>query len=101
MTHPDIPAMLITPICPHTLSFRPTLVPDTIDLRICVPFNSRSTAWVSFDGRGRVELKRMFVFMRSPAHLDYRLFIQFFFHVEGDHVKITASKYPFPTVSSL
>ncbi|KAG2171789.1 hypothetical protein INT43_008169 [Umbelopsis isabellina] len=74
LTHPDIPAMLITPICPHTLSFRPTLVPDTIDLRICVPFNSRSTAWVSFDGRGRVELK------------------------QGDHVKISASKYPFPTI---
>ncbi|KAM3579348.1 hypothetical protein VKS41_008207 [Umbelopsis sp. WA50703] len=74
LTHPDIPAMLITPICPHTLSFRPTLVPDTIDLRICVPFNSRSTAWVSFDGRGRVELK------------------------QGDHVKISASRYPFPTV---
>lgn len=23
-----------------------------------MPFNSRSTAWASFDGRGRVELKR-------------------------------------------
>jgi len=74
LTHPDIPAMLITPICPHTLSFRPTLVPDTVDLRICVPFNSRSTAWVSFDGRGRVELK------------------------QGDHVKVTASRYPLPTI---
>jgi NAD+ kinase len=74
LVHPEIPALLITPICPHTLSFRPMLLPDTMELRICVPFNSRSTAWASFDGRGRVELK------------------------QGDHIKVTASKYPFPTV---
>ncbi|KAI0958311.1 hypothetical protein AcV7_004165 [Taiwanofungus camphoratus] len=74
LVHPEIPAMLITPICPHTLSFRPMLLPDSMELRICVPFNSRSTAWASFDGRGRVELK------------------------QGDHIKVTASKYPFPTV---
>ncbi|EIW82885.1 ATP-NAD kinase [Coniophora puteana RWD-64-598 SS2] len=74
LVHPEIPAILISPICPHTLSFRPMLLPDSMELRICVPYNSRSTAWVSFDGRGRVELK------------------------QGDHIKITASKYPFPTV---
>ncbi|KAI0036862.1 ATP-NAD kinase-like domain-containing protein [Vararia minispora EC-137] len=74
LVHPEIPAILITPIAPHTLSFRPMLLPDSIEVRVCVPFNSRSTAWVSFDGRGRVELKR------------------------GDHIKVTASKYPFPTV---
>jgi len=50
------------------------LLPDSMELRICVPYNSRSTAWASFDGRGRVELK------------------------QGDHIKVTASKYPFPTV---
>jgi len=74
LVHPEIPALLITPICPHTLSFRPMLLPDSMELRICVPYNSRSTAWASFDGRGRVELK------------------------QGDHIKVTASKYPFPTV---
>jgi NAD+ kinase len=58
LVHPAIPSILITPICPHTLSFRPMLLPDSMELRICVPFNSRSTAWASFDGRGRVELKR-------------------------------------------
>ncbi|TFK75327.1 ATP-NAD kinase [Pluteus cervinus] len=74
LVHPEIPALLITPICPHTLSFRPMLLPDSMELRICVPYNSRSTAWASFDGRGRVELK------------------------QGDHIKVTASRYPFPTV---
>ena len=37
------------------------LLPDSMEVRVCVPFNSRSTAWVSFDGRGRVELKREFL----------------------------------------
>lgn len=74
LVHPGIPAILLTPICPHTLSFRPMLLPDGMELRVCVPYNSRSTAWASFDGRGRVELK------------------------QGDHIKITASKFPFPTV---
>ncbi|KAG0140548.1 hypothetical protein CROQUDRAFT_136625 [Cronartium quercuum f. sp. fusiforme G11] len=74
LVHPEVPALLITPICPHTLSFRPMLLPESMDLRICVPYSSRSTAWASFDGRGRVELR------------------------QGDHIKVTASAYPFPTV---
>ena len=69
LVHPEIPALLLTPICPHTLSFRPMLLPDSMELRICVPFNSRSTAWASFDGRGRIELKREFPCSshRTPA----------------------------------
>ncbi|CAG8496202.1 8912_t:CDS:2 [Acaulospora morrowiae] len=74
LVHPAISALLITPICPHTLSFRPMLLPDSMELRICVPYNSRSTAWASFDGRGRIELR------------------------QGDHIKVTPSKFPYPTV---
>jgi NAD+ kinase len=72
--HPDIPAILLTPICPHTLSFRPLVLSDTMSLRVSIPRNSRATAYCAFDGKGRVELK------------------------QGDHVTITASQYPFPTV---
>ncbi|KAL9085307.1 MAG: hypothetical protein Q9159_004756 [Coniocarpon cinnabarinum] len=74
LVHPDIPAILLTPICPHTLSFRPMLLNDTMALRIAVPRNSRGGAYCSFDGKGRIELR------------------------QGDFVNITASKYPFPTV---
>lgn len=92
LVHPEIPAILITPLCPHTLSFRPMLLPDTMELRICVPFNSRSTAWASFDGRGRVELKRKsFMGHDVIAHSLNEV-------TEGDHITVTASKYPFPTV---
>ncbi|KAJ2083105.1 hypothetical protein H4R24_001080 [Coemansia sp. RSA 988] len=74
LVHPEIPAILVTPICPHTLSFRPMLLPDSMVLRVVVPPDSRNTAWASFDGRHRTELRR------------------------GDHIQITASKYPLPTV---
>jgi NAD+ kinase len=76
LVHPDIPAILLTPICPHTLSFRPMLLNDSMLLRIQVPRNSRATAYCAFDGKGRVELR------------------------QGDYVTIAASQYPFPTVLS-
>jgi NAD+ kinase len=76
LVHPDIPAILLTPICPHTLSFRPMLLRDSMALRVAVPRGSRATAYAAFDGKGRVELR------------------------EGDYVTIAASQYPFPTVLS-
>ncbi|KAK7739488.1 NAD(+) kinase [Diaporthe eres] len=75
LVHPDLPAILLTPICPHTLSFRPMVLSDTMLLRVTVPRNSRATAYCAFDGKGRVELR------------------------QGDCVTITASQYPFPTVN--
>lgn len=74
LTHPSIPGILLTPICPHTLSFRPMVLSDTLLLRLVVPRNSRSIAYASFDGKGRVELRR------------------------GDEVRVEAGRYPFPTV---
>ncbi|KAH0848971.1 hypothetical protein AYO21_08703 [Fonsecaea monophora] len=74
LIHPSIPAILLTPICPHTLSFRPMVLSDTLALRIAVPHKSRSSAYCSFDGKGRIELK------------------------QGDYVTLEASQYPFPTV---
>lgn len=76
LMHPSIPGILLTPICPHTLSFRPMVLSDSHLLRISVPNSSRSTAYCSFDGKGRVELR------------------------QGDYVTVEASQYPFPTVVS-
>lgn len=74
--YPDMPAMLLTPICPHTLSFRPMILNDSMELKVSIPSSGRGTAFVSFDGKGRVELGR------------------------GDEVVVRASRYPFPTVLS-
>ena len=74
LTHPSIPGMILAPICPHTLSFRPMVLSDTILLKIRVPRASRSSAYASFDGKNRVELRR------------------------GDCIQVEAGRYPFPTV---
>ncbi|ETV72341.1 hypothetical protein, variant [Aphanomyces astaci] len=44
MTHPSVPCMLFTPICPHTLSFRPMLFHDSAHLKIVVPATARSSS---------------------------------------------------------
>lgn len=76
LVHPGVSAISVTPICPHTLSFRPILLPDGMFLKVKVPELSRSTAWASFDGKVRTELDK------------------------GDYVTIQASPFPFPTVIS-
>ncbi|KFX99988.1 hypothetical protein V490_01551 [Pseudogymnoascus sp. VKM F-3557] len=57
LCHPENPVILLTAICAHTLSFRPIILPDTIVLRVGVPYDARTTSWASFDGRERVELR--------------------------------------------
>ncbi|KAL7113468.1 hypothetical protein ACP275_04G062800 [Erythranthe tilingii] len=56
MVHPQVPGILFTPICPHSLSFRPLILPEHVTVRVVVPPNSRCQAWVSFDGKGRKQL---------------------------------------------
>lgn len=34
MIHPSVPAIMITPICPHSLSFRPIVVPAGVELKV-------------------------------------------------------------------
>ncbi|KAF8403776.1 hypothetical protein HHK36_011881 [Tetracentron sinense] len=52
----QVPGILFTPICPHSLSFRPLILPEYVTLRVQVPFNSRGHAWASFDGKDRKQL---------------------------------------------
>ncbi|KAI9097452.1 hypothetical protein K1719_025223 [Acacia pycnantha] len=75
MVHPNVPCMLFTPICPHSLSFRPVILPDSAQLELKIPENARSSAWVSFDGKRRQKLSR------------------------GDSVRISMSQHPLPTVN--
>ena len=63
---PNTAAIVFTPICPHTLSFRPLLFPDSAVIRLEVPVDARSSAWCSFDGRHSMELRAGdFVVVRS------------------------------------
>ena len=72
---PSIPGILLTPICPHSLSFRPTILPDSVTLKVELPRRSRqATAQVSFDGK-------------NPQLLH-----------PGDRVVIKTSVWPLPSV---
>lgn len=53
---PNTAAIVFTPICPHTLSFRPLLFPDSAVIRLEIPLDARSSARCSFDGRHSMEL---------------------------------------------
>ncbi|KAK7282690.1 hypothetical protein RIF29_11666 [Crotalaria pallida] len=75
MVHPNVPCMLFTPICPHSLSFRPVILPDSARLELKIPEDARSNAWVSFDGKRRQQLSR------------------------GDSIRISMSQHPLPTVN--
>jgi hypothetical protein len=58
LCHPENPVILVTAICAHTLSFRPIILPDTIVLRVGVPYDARTSSWASFDGKERLVLCR-------------------------------------------
>lgn len=34
MIHPNVPAILIAPVCPHSLSFRPIVVPAGVEVKV-------------------------------------------------------------------
>lgn len=75
MVHPNVPCMLFTPICPHSLSFRPVILPDSAQLELKIPDDARSNSWVSFDGKRRQQLSK------------------------GDSVRVYMSEHPLPTIN--
>ncbi|KAH9490066.1 hypothetical protein Btru_035147 [Bulinus truncatus] len=74
MIHPSVPCILLTPICPHSLSFRPIVVPAGVEIKVMLSPDARGTAMVSFDGRDRMEIH------------------------QGDSLRITTSNYPVPSI---
>lgn len=77
MVHPSVPGILFTPICPHTLSFRPVVLPDSSELELRIPADARSSAWGFFDGSQRRVLEH------------------------GDRIRVRRSDHPMPTFSQV
>jgi len=75
VAHPALPAIFVTPICPHVLSFRSMVFPDHVVLRCFVAEDARADAAVAFDGKYRRKLNR------------------------GDNVLIRMCPYPVPTIN--
>jgi NAD+ kinase len=53
--HPQLPVTVLTPICPHTLTLRPLVVPDTSVLSIQLETDSESV-FLTVDGQEGTEL---------------------------------------------
>jgi len=69
IVHPNVPCIMITPICPHSLSFRPIIVPPGAELKFTVAEDARGTAAVCFDGRSSITIGRGdFVTVRTSVH---------------------------------
>lgn len=75
MVHPNVPAILFTPICPHTLSFRPVILPDYAKLELKIAGDARSAALATFDGKHPTELW------------------------PGDSIRVQMSPHPVPTIN--
>jgi NAD+ kinase len=74
--HPQVDGFIITPICPHTLSNRPLVLPTKSEIKIKVVSQEARDIAVVADGQGGVSLKK------------------------GDIVRIRKAKRPFRLVTS-
>ena len=72
---PSVGGTLLTPIAPHSLSFRPLVIASRSRIQLSVPDSARCLATVSFDGKDTLQLQR------------------------NDKVKIETSLCPVPLVS--
>lgn len=53
--HPEVPGIIMTPICPFTLTNRPLIVPDSV--RIKIQLNEKSSnIMLTFDGQSGLEI---------------------------------------------
>ncbi|KAH7334642.1 ATP-NAD kinase [Rhizoctonia solani] len=75
IVHPSVEALVMTPICPRSLSFRPLVLPSSSEIRLTVNKGSRAHAEVSADGQSVMNL------------------------FPGESVRISTSRYPMPCIN--
>ncbi|MGB5309357.1 MAG: NAD(+)/NADH kinase [Arenicellales bacterium] len=54
---PELEAITLVPICPHTLSFRPLVIDSRSNVRIRLLDSGQDNSYVSFDGQSAVRLQ--------------------------------------------
>lgn len=66
--HPDVPGIILTPICPFTLTNRPLIVPDSVGIKIKLAAAS-SDIMLTFDGQKGLEIgDQDTIIVRKGAH---------------------------------
>ena len=76
LVHPSVPGIVLTPVCPHSLSFRPIVLPADVELKIMIGHGSLNRRPIcAFDGRNQKELD------------------------ESRYLRVTTSEYSIPCIS--
>ncbi|MEJ2164720.1 MAG: hypothetical protein P8X90_04265 [Desulfobacterales bacterium] len=66
--HPDVPGIIITPICPFTLTNRPLIVPDSIQITLKLS-HAASDVMLTFDGQQGLDISdRDTIIVRKGPH---------------------------------
>jgi NAD+ kinase len=67
IVHPTVPGIILTPICPFTLTIRPLIIPDSVVITIDLE-KEASDVLVTFDGQSGIELHKndMIRIQKSP-----------------------------------
>src|SRR3984957_14165635 len=69
IVQPAVEAFVVTPICPHTLTNRPLVIPDTAKIEI--DFEAQETVFLTLDGQVGIELVKgdRIVVRKAPEKL--------------------------------
>jgi len=57
IVHPSVDALLVTPIAPHTLTYRPIVIPATAEVRVAPVMEVHDEVFVTFDGQSGFPLQ--------------------------------------------
>ena len=76
MVAPSVPCILVTPVAPSSLSFRPIIVPETSKIEVAIPYTARMDGRAIFDGSQMCALPR------------------------GDAICVKVSPYPLPVINA-
>ena len=57
IVHPRVEAFVVTPICPHTLTNRPLVVPDTVRIEVQFP-TVQEPVFLTMDGQVGIEIQQ-------------------------------------------
>ncbi len=69
--HPDVPGIILSPICPFTLTNRPLIVPDSIEIKLKLE-KGASDIMLTFDGQKGLDItdKDTIIVRKSPHPLN-------------------------------
>lgn len=58
IVHPDVDALVLTPIAPHTLTNRPVVIPGTASIEVRPRVSGRDDVYVTYDGQSGYPLQK-------------------------------------------